>query len=262
MIRKGLEAGHAPRSVHHWRAVLRTALAAAERHDLIGRNASALATPPHVPEQEYVEMTPELAKSILVAIRGDRFEALYTMLLGTGLRVGEALGLRWSDIDFDEETIPVKRNLVRLKGKFSLSETKTTRSRRTVPMIMPVQDALIKHREIQNLERMMLGADWAGEEWGDLVFTNLKGSPLCSNHTLKCLRQSLQRADLPRVSQHDLRHGAASMLAALGVPPRDVMDILGHANIQTTLGLYTHSTTDLRREAMARLGRHLWPSEE
>ena len=108
----------------------------------------------------------------------------------------------------------------------------------------------------------MLGTDWQGEKWGDLVFTNLKGGPLCSNNTLKYLRRSLQRAGLPSVSQHDLRHGAASMLAALGVPPRDVMDILGHANIQTTLGLYTHSTTDLRREAMARLGRHLWPSVE
>ena len=260
MLRKGLESGQAPRSVHHWRAVLRTALAAAERHDLIGRNAAALADPPRVPEQEYIEMTPKLAKSILVAIRDDRFEALHTMLLGTGLRVGEALGLRWSDIDFVDQTIPVRRNLVHIKGKFTLSESKTKRSRRTVPMVMPVQDALIKHREIQSLERMMLGAAWQGEEWGDLVFTNLKGGPLCSNHALKCFRRSLKRAGLPPVSQHDLRHGAASMLAALGVPPRDVMDILGHANIQTTLGLYTHSTTDLRREAMERLGHHLWPT--
>ena len=262
MLRKGLEAGQSPRSVHHWRAVLRTALAAAERHDLIGRNTASLAVPPRVPEREYFGMTPELAKSILGAIRGDHFEALYTTLLGTGLRVGEAVGLRWSDIDFDDETIAVRRTLLRLRGKFTLSETKTARSRRTVPMVRPVRDALIEHREVQNLERMMLGAEWQGEAWGGLVFTNLKGAPLCAIHALKCFRRSLQRAGLPPVRLHDLRHGAASLLAALGVPPRDVMDILGHANIQTTLGLYTHSTTELRREAMERLGRRLWPSAE
>ena len=122
-------------------------------------------------------MTPELAKSILDAIRGDHFEALYTMLLGTGLRVGEALGLRWGEIDFDDETIAVRRTLLRLKGEFTLSETKTARSRRTVPMVPPVQDALIEHREVQNLERMMLGAEWQGEAWDGLVFTNLKGGP-------------------------------------------------------------------------------------
>lgn len=262
MLRKGLEAGQSPRSVHHWRAVLRTALAVAQRHGLIGRNAAALAAPPRVPEQEHIPMTPELAKSILSAISGNRFEAFYTTLLGTGLRAGEALGLRWSDIDLEAGTIAVRRTLVRLKGKFTLSETKTARSRRTVPMVPPVRDALIKHREVQGLERMMLGGKWQGEEWSGLVFTNLTGGPLSSIHALKCFRQALQRAGLPRIRLHDLRHGAASLLAALGVPPRDVMDILGHANIQTTLGLYTHSTTDLRREAMERLGRSLWPTPE
>ena len=72
----------------------------------------------------------------------------------------------------------------------------------------------------------------------------------------------MRLAGLPPARLHDLRHGAASLLAALGVPPRDVMDILGHANIQTTLGLYTHSTTDLRREAMERLGQRLWPTAD
>ena len=262
MLRKGLEAGQSPRSVHHWRAVLRTALAAAERHGLIGRNAAALAMPPRVPEREYPGMTPELAKSILGAVRGDHFEALYVALLGTGLRVGEAAGLQWTDIDFDARTIAVRRGLVQLKGRFTLAETKTARSRRTVPMVLPVRDALLKHREIQHLERLMLGAKWQGEAWGGLVFTNEKGGPLSTNHALVCFQRTLRRAGLPPVRLHDLRHGAASLLAAMGVPPREVMDILGHANIQTTLGLYTHSTTDLRREAMERLSNSLWPSVE
>jgi integrase len=129
-------------------------------------------------------------------------------------------------------------------------------------MVPPVRDALQSHQQVQVLERLMLGEAWQGEVWGGLVFTNEKGGPLSGGHTLVCLRRALRRVELPPIRQHDLRHGAASLLAAMGVPPRDVMDILGHSNVATTLGLYTHSTTELRREAMERLGRSLWPSAD
>lgn len=158
----------------------------------------------------------------------------------------------------DAATITVRRSLSRVKGTFHLGEVKTKRSRRTVPMLPPVRDALKAHRERQNFDRMMAGADWEGTDWPGLVFTTEHGGPLGGDIAYKHFLRVLTHAGIPPVRVHDLRHGAASLLAAAGIPPRDAMELLGHSNISTTLGLYTHSNPANHREAMAKLGNILW----
>jgi integrase len=263
MTREAMERGVSPRTAHHCRAVLRAALGAAERHSLVGRNVASLAAPPKVPELDYVSITPTLARQIMGAVQGDTHEALYVLLLGTGLRLGEATGLAWTDLDFDSSVITVRHSLRRVKGGFQLTEPKTPKARRVVPMVAPVREALKALQLRQNLERMMQGGAWEGAAWGGLVFTTERGGPLGGDIAYAHFRRVLRRAGIPAIRLHDLRHGAASLLAAAGIPPRDVMELLGHSQISTTLTVYTHSTPEARHEAMGALGRILWgkPSE-
>ena len=258
MIREALARGVSPRTASHCRDVLRNALNAAVEDGLLRRNVAVSAPPPSVPEREYLNITPTLARQVMAAVRSDTHEALYMLLLGTGLRLGEATALQWQDIDFESSVITVRRRLQRVKGGFKFEEPKTPRSRRVVPMVPPVRDALIIHQERQNLEKMMQGPAWAGFAWGDLLFTTGKGGPLGGDIAYHHFRRVLRDADLPPMRLHDFRHGAASLLAAAGIPPRDVMDLLGHSQISTTLQIYTHSTKEARHQAMETLGKLIW----
>ena len=258
MMRKSLDAGQSPQSVAHHRAVLRNALTSAIKHQVIARNAAALADPPRTPEREYEALTLTRARDILQAVERDRLEALYMLLLACGPRSGEALGLRWSDLDLSAGTLAVQRTLQRIDGKWEFLEPKTRRSRRTIPLPAPLAQALKAHQARQALEHLALGPAWEGELWGGLVFTNKAGGPLHGDTVNHHLQRLLARSGLPRMRVHDLRHGTATLLAAMGVPARLAMEILGHSEISTTLNRYTHVTEDWQREAMDQVGRVLW----
>ena len=207
MAREAMDQGSSPRTAHHCRAVLRAALGAAERHGLLGRNVASLAAPPKVPEREYIAITPAIARQIMAPVQGDKLEALYVMLLGTGLRLGEATALTWADVDFTSSMITVRRSLQRVKGSFQLVGTKTAKSRRTVPIVPPVLEALRVHQERQNLEKLMQGPEWEGAAWGGLIFTTERGGPLGGDIAYRHFLRVLRHADLPAMRLHDLRHG-------------------------------------------------------
>ena len=252
--------GSSPRTVEHCRAVLRNALHYAMRHSLIGRNVAALAESPPVPEREITPLTADAAKRVLLATRGDRLEALFTVALACGLRQSETLGLRWSDVNIDEATMSIQRTLQRVDGVFTFFPPKTARSRRTIAMPVPVASALRQHMARQIEERMLLGAAWEGDAWGGLVFTDEAGRPMTSFHVSRRFRKLLRLAELPTMRYHDLRHGAASLMAAQGVPARVAMEILGHSQISTTLNIYTHIAPELQKDAADRLSSALWPA--
>ena len=104
-----------------------------------------------------------------------------------------------------------------------------------------------------------MGAAWDGDAWEALVFTDEVGRPLTSFHVSRRFRKLLQSAGLPAMRYHDLRHGAASLMAAQGVPARVAMEILGHAQISTTMNIYTHVAPELQKEATDRVAGVLWP---
>ena len=108
-------------------------------------------------------------------------------------------------------------------------------------------------------ERQRMGAAWEGDASGGLVFTNEIGRPLTSFHVSRHFKDLLQLAGLPSMRYHDLRHGAASLMAAHGVPARVAMEILGHAQISTTLNIYTHIAPELQKEATMKVANALWP---
>ena len=105
---------------------------------------------------------------------------------------------------------------------------------------------------------MLIGAAWDGDAWGALVFSNEVGRPLTSFHVSRRFSKLLQLAGLPAMRYHDLRHGAASLMAAQGVPVRVAMEVLGHAQISTTMNIYAHVAPEFQREAREKVAAALW----
>lgn len=132
---------------------------------------------PHLTRREIQPLDTEQARRLLAAVRGDRLEALYTVALALGLRRGEAMGLKWDDIDFATSTLDVQRSLQRGDNGLELVDVKTKKSRRAIPLPLVAIRALQKHRQRQDLEREKATMADVWVESG-LVFTNLSGGPL------------------------------------------------------------------------------------
>ena len=258
MMKDGLAAGRSPRAVAHDRAVLRAALNATMKWGLVGRNVAMLTDPPRVPEAEPHALSRADAQRILTAVEGDRLEALFTVALAVGLRQSEALGPRWSDIDLRTGRLSVGRALQRYDRDFHLDEPKTKRSRRTVALPGPVVQSLREHRARQLEERLRAGPAWVGERWGDLVFSNETGAPLHGTTVARRFKQLIAEAGLPPMRYQHLRHGAASLMAAQGVPPRVAMEVLGHSQISTTMNIYSHVAPESQQVAADRVAEALW----
>ena len=233
-------------------AVLHRAFKQALLWNLIPRNPADAVSRPKQRRQEMTTLTPEQARKLLAAARGDRLEALYVLAVTTGMRQGELLGLRWKDIDLELGMIHLQASLQRTKDGFEFVQPKTHRSRRQVMLTTVARDSLKRHRISQTAERLVKGEVWENSD--DLVFTNLVGRPLDGTFLLrKCFRPLLKRAGLPTIRFHDLRHTAATLLLGQGVHPKIVSEMLGHSTINITLDLYSHVTPTMQKEAVQAL---------
>lgn len=254
LLKAKSDSGLSPRTVIYIRAVLRIALNRALKWGMVQRNVAALTDAPRSERKEIHPLSPEQARQFLAAVEGDRDEALYRVALALGLRLGEALGLSWTDVDLDTGTLRVRRALQRINGKLTLKTPKTEKSRRTLTMPTSLVTALRQHR-IRQLEQRLV----SGDRWTDsgLVFVNTIGGPMEPSNVLKTFKKHLAAANLPDQRFHDLRHAAASLLLAQGVPPRVVMDILGHSQMATTMDLYSHVMPAAHRDAADLMDRIL-----
>jgi len=237
------------------RRILRAALNRAMKWGYITRNAAALTDAPKVTPRETTALTPAEATAFLAAVADDRLEALYTVALALGLRQGEALGLRWQDVDLEAGTLAVRYQLQRVDGKPALVEPKTPKSRRTLALPALAVDALRRHRVRQLEERL-----WAGIRWQEqgLIFTSTIGTPVDEHNLRKQFRALLVAAKIRHIRFHDLRHSAGSLLAAQGATGRDIMEVLGHSQISTTVR-YTHVYDERRAELAAMMDTALTP---
>ena len=240
-----------PRTIQYMHSVLRAALNQAVRWQMVHYNAAAMVSPPRGARREAMALSPEEARRLLDAARGDRLEALYSVALALGLRQGEALGLKWGDIDLDSGMLRVRRASQRIPHQGTqLVETKTARSRRTLIMPPIVISALRAHRARQVMERLAAGERWADL---DLVFPSKRGTLADGPNITHRFHRLLKRAELPAMRFHDLRHACASLLLVQGVHPRVVMETLGHSQISLTMNTYSHVLPAMQREAAARL---------
>lgn len=242
-----LTAGLSRRTVHHMRAVLRTALRRAERHGLITRNAASLAEPMPVRDRERPTLTPQQIGAILAAAKRaeDRarqaskpipIHALTWTAIATGLRLGELLRLERADVDPEAATLRV-------------GESKTPAGRRTIGIPAPCLRVLRIHLAEQEMARRVAG-EWAT----DRVFTRPGGHPLYGTLVHRQWAAIRTELDLEHVHWHDLRHASNSLLASLGVTTKVRMRIMGHATSRTNLDTYTHALPDDLRAASEAMG--------
>jgi integrase len=239
-----------PRTLQYLHAVLRLALEQARRDDLVVRNVAGLVAGPKVQRAEIAPLTPEEAGRLLAQAATDRLSPLWLLVTALGLRRGEALALRWEDVDLDRGDLQVKATVQRVGGKLVRTDMpKTKSSRRALPLPAVVVDALRAHRAAQVQERL------ASEVWIDdaLVFTTGIGTSLEPPNVLRSFHALCDRAEVRRVRIHDLRHAAASFMLLQGVDMRVVMGTLGHSRLATTSDLYTHLLEPVQRAAADRM---------
>jgi integrase len=246
-LRDGLK----PSSVRYIHAVLHRALSKAVDLRLIARNPAASADPPKVRQEEITPLDTDQTRVFLNAAHGEKHEALYVLSLTCGLRIGESLGLKWSDIDLEAGTLRVNRQLQRMRkegdksGTLVFSEPKNA-SRRTIDLPQRAIEALRNHRKTQ-LEEKLRASSY---EDSGFVFATSKGTPLdAQNIVNRHFKPLLKRTGLPDKRWHDLRHTCATLLLGRGVHPKLVQHLLGHASITITLDLYSHWIPSMGRHA-------------
>lgn len=249
LYRSKLDSGLSPRTVELIHTTLHKALKQAVRWALIPRNAAGAATAPRPTKKEIRPLTPDQARILLDAARGDRFEALYVVAITAGLRRGELLGLRWQDVDLERGSLQVRQQLVRTKKDgLTLTSPKGGRSR-GLKLTQGAIDALKSHRKYQNEERLRLGSLW--QDTG-LVFTTVTGTPMDGDNLAKrSFGPLLKRASLSKIRFHDLRHTFATLLLSRGTHPKVAQEMLGHANISQTMDTYSHVLPDMQGPAVS-----------
>jgi integrase len=241
-----LDQGFSKRTVEKTHAVLHRAMDQAMHWGLTVRNPTELVSPPRPTRREMTALTTGQFRELLRFTEGSRWYPLWVLLGTSGLRVGEALGLRWQDVDLEGGRCAVRRTLHRQPGLgFVFGPPKTEKSRRTIYLSGVARSALEYRRERQCLERQ------ASKRWLEAgsVFTNRHGAPLGPGAVNRALTRALHDAGLPRIRVHDLRHSTASILLEAGTHPKVVQDLLGHSTIQLTLDTYSHVTPALHEQA-------------
>ena len=253
LVRRLLDEGLSPRSAGYALVILRMALRQAVADRLIGRSVATYVDLPRREQVEIQPLSPLQARQLVAAAREDRRGALWILLLGTGLRLGEALGLRWADIDLGDGKISVRGSLrpqpVKLRGsdpRLALVETKTAASRRTIAGPAFVLAALQQHqaRSAEVPANVM-----------NLVFTTPRGTPIDPRNANRQFGEFLRRNELPHIRVHDLRHTAASLLLAQGLTLEDVKRYLGHSSIVQTSNTYGHLVAGRSAEVAAGMDR-------
>jgi integrase len=244
------DSGLSAKTVKHFRDTLRCALNVAVRDCVLARNAAALVKPPRGTPRALSVLTQVQARQFLEAAHGCRLEALFSVAICIGLREAEALGVRWEDVDFQTGTINVRYQLQRINGKLQLTQPKTEKSQRAIPMPAITRSALAAHLVAQREMKEIAGTRWV--ESG-LVFTTGIGTPLDQRNMRRDFYRLVKSSGVPKIRFHDLRHSAATLLLAQGVHMKAVQEILGHSSFNTTANVYAHVLPSMKREAADRM---------
>ncbi len=236
-----LAKGLSPTTVNHLHGVLHHALEDAVRSDLVPRNVAQLADPPRVEKREMHIYTPEQVDVLVSVAPGHPLMPLVALTIATGMRAGEVLALRWWHVDLVRGVLHVKRTRTRVARGYTDGKPKSASGTRDIKLVPMALEALKEHRICQAQARLALGAAWVDE---DRVFASSHGTAMDPSNLRKQWRKLVDRAGLPEIHFHDLRHSAASWLLSQGVPVADVAKMLGHADPSITLRIYAHAMPD------------------
>lgn len=234
--------------------VLRQALDVAVRDGLLASNPAAKVKRPGVARTEARYLPSVDVARLLDAAKGLRYYVAVLVMAATGLRRGEVAGLLWSDLDLDKGELMVRHTLSRVDGALVLTEPKTDRSRRRVPLHAGVVTALKVWRKQQVAERLV-----AGDQWTDtgVVFATEFGTMVDPRNILRTVELAACKAKIENVGAHTMRHSAAVAWLESGVHIKAAADLLGHSSISITGDLYGHTSDDTARAAVDGLGTAL-----
>lgn len=251
----GKPGGLAPRTVQYIHSIIHRALKDAVRWDRLARNVADAADPPRVTaatQREIQAWTSQDLGKFLAAHRDDRLYALWLLLAMTGLRRGEALGLRWSDIDLEAATLSVRQTLITIGDKIEYGTPKTGKGTRLVTLDSGTIAAMRSHKARQAEEKLALGPSYVDS---DLAFTKVEGGPLHPERVSGTFNRRVVSARVPRISVHGLRHTWATLALQANVHPKVVSERLGHANISITLNTYSHVIPAMQTDAANTVAR-------
>jgi integrase len=238
--------GLAPKTVRNIHIALRRSLADAQRFGLVSRNVAALVRPPAPVRTELSTWRADDVRAFLAAVADDRLMPAYRLLASTGMRRGEVLGVRWSDVDLAKARLTVNRSLTVVDRALVWSSPKTPRSRRTLSLDPETVAVLRAHRARQAKEKLAAGAAWIDDE---LVFCSELGEPLHPDRFTRTFSAAVRRSGLRPIRLHDLRHTWATLALQAGVHPKVVSERLGHATTSITLDIYSHVQPELDAQA-------------
>jgi integrase len=241
-----LEAGLSARTVRYVHVTAHRALRDAVRWHLVSRNVAEDADSPRQPGAQPKAWTPDQVATFLALAETDRWSALWRLAATTGLRRGELAGLRWEDLELGAGMLSVNRTTVVADGHAIESEPKTARGRRRIALDAQTVAALKQWRRQQSAEQLAMGAGWQGD---GRVFVWADGSPLHPNVITRSFGRLVEKAALPDLSLHGLRHSWATSALRGGVPIKVVSDRLGHSSSRITLDTYTASVPALDAQA-------------
>jgi integrase len=238
----------AAKTVRNTHVVLRKALADAERLELVSRNAAATAKAPRPSRPSRSTWSSEDIKDFFAAAEDNRLFAAFVLLATTGMRRGEVLGARWSDVNLDAGQLYVANTLTTVGwGQLVVGPPKTPKSRRIVYLDTHTLEVLKNHRQRQREERVSAGDDWDGSN--DLAFRDEFGGPLHPDWFSREFDRIIRISGMPRIRLHDLRHSYATVALSRGIHPKVVSERLGHATVGITLDLYSHVAPGIAKDA-------------
>jgi integrase len=250
--RRNRDGGLSPKTVRNVHSLLHKSLGDAVRWGHLARNPASLAAPPKAARPEMKVWSPAQLRSFVEFTRDDRLATAWLLLVTTGMRRGEVLGLTWQDVDLTNARLSVVRSLSIVNyHDVRLIPPKTAQGRRSIALDPATVAALQAHRVRQLEERLKWGA-WNGS---DLVFAREDGTPIHPQRMSGWFEQLSRDAGLPRIRLHDLRHSYATAALAAGVPAKVVSERLGHASVLITLDTYSHILPSMQEDAASTVAK-------
>jgi integrase len=241
--------GLSPRTVRYIHTILHRAFKDGVRWGRLARNAADAADPPRASAAPAPEMRTWTADELGRFLDGTRTSRLYPaflLLATTGMRRGEALGLRWADVNFKDGHASIRQTVITVNHETRFGTPKTAKGRRSIALDGRTLEALRSRRQRQLDERMLLGAGWRDHH---LIFTKVTGEPLHPERFSREFDRAVQRQGLPKLPLHGLRHSWASLALQAGIHPKVVQERLGHATVGITLDTYSHVAPAMRTNA-------------
>lgn len=254
---QGEPGGLHPQSITSIRQVISPIFTSAVKKGIIHKNPVILSTSPRIPKKVPKYLNAEQAKDLLKVvpqISNEQLGRAISILLYTGMRIGELLALHWEDVNMDEGLISIKYTLHRINQVYSLSETKTNSSTRVISIPQQVLTILGEQKKWQEKRKTEVGLRWIDR---GTVFTGMEGEYMSSTYANTAFQEFLLKQGFPKLHLHDLRHANASLLINMGVPVRIIADMLGHCDTRITENTYAHVFKESKAKASTAIGEAL-----